>query len=164
MKNENKECCPKFNQEKWDGKTFNWDHKQFIKESVPTFFHIPLPPLIGKRITNMMKMAEDSKKLAFNKEDILLLFSDPSAFRSDLFLSVTDKVPKANNIDISGTFMIKVFDGVYKEVPKFIKIMDAYVKKQYKKTKNFFVHYAYCPKCARKAGHNYMVLFAEVEK
>ena len=164
MKNENKECCPKFNQEKWDEKIFNWDHKQFIKESVPTFFHIPLPPLIGKRITNMMKMAEDSKKLAFNKEDVLLLFSDPSAFRSDLFLSVTDKVPKANNIDISGTFMSKVFEGAYKEVPKFIKKMDAYVKKQHKKTKNFFVHYAYCPKCARKAGHNYMVLFAEVEK
>ena len=61
MKKENQECCPKFYQKKWDGKTFNWDHKQFIKESVPTLFHIPLPPMIGKKITNMMKLAEDSK-------------------------------------------------------------------------------------------------------
>lgn len=164
MKNENKECCPKFNQKKWNEKTFNWDHKQFIKESVPTFFHIPLPPMIGKKITNMMKMAEDSKKLESNKEDILLLFADPSAFRSDLYLSVTDKVPNANNTEISGVFMSKVFDGAYKEVPKFIKKMDAYLKKQRKKANNYFVHYAYCPKCAKEAGHNYMVLFAEVDK
>jgi len=64
----NKECCPKFNQEKWDEKTFDWDHKQFIKESVPTFFHIPLPPLIAKKIKNMMKMAEGSKKLESTKK------------------------------------------------------------------------------------------------
>ena len=161
---DNNECCPKFNQKKWDEKTFKWEHKQFIKASVPTFFHIPLPPLIGKKITNMMKMAEDSKKLETNKEDILLLFADPSAFRSDMYLSVTDKVPNANNTGISGTFMSKVFDGAYKEVPKFLKQMRAYLNKQHKKAKNYYVHYAYCPKCAKEAGHNYMVLFAEVEK
>ena len=160
----NKECCPKFNQDKWDEKTFKWKHKQFIKESVPTFFHIPLPPMIGKKITNMMKMAEGSKKLESNKEDILLLFADPSAFRSDIYLSVTDKVPNANNTDISGTFMSKVFDGAYKEVPKFLKQMDAYLNKQHKNAKNYYVHYAYCPKCAKAAGHNYMVLFAEVDE
>jgi hypothetical protein len=160
----NEECCPKFNQDKWDEKTFKWKHKQFIKESVPTFFHIPLPPMIGKKITKMMKMAEGSKKLESNKEDILLLFTDPSAFRSDIYLSVTDKVPNANNTDISGTFMSKVFDGAYKEVPKFLKQMDAYLNKQHKKAKNYYVHYAYCPKCAKEAGHNYMVLFAGIDE
>ena len=160
----NNECCPKFNQEKQDEKTYNWDHKQFIKASVPAFFHIPLPPMIGKKIKNLMKIAEDSKKLETNKEDILLLFADPSAFRSDLFLSVTVKVPNANNTDISGTFMSKVFDGAYKEVPKFIKRMGAYLNKQHKKAKNYYLHYAYCPKCAKEAGHNYMVLLAEVDE
>ena len=157
-----KECCPKFHSDKWDEKTFIWDHKKFIKASVPTLFHIPLPPMIGNRVTKMMKLAEDSKKLSADKEEILLLFNDPSAFKSELFLSVTDTVPNAENITLSGTFMSKVFDGAFKAVPKFIKQMDAYLAKQGKKASDYYVHYAYCPKCAKEAGHNYMVLFAEV--
>ncbi|WP_424279232.1 hydrolase, partial [Eudoraea sp.] len=49
MEVEKQECCPKFHPEKWNEKTFDWDHKKFIKATVPTFFHIPLPPMIGNR-------------------------------------------------------------------------------------------------------------------
>ena len=90
----NEECCPTFHQEKWDEKTHHWDHKKFIKASVPTLFHIPLPPMIGNRVTRMTKLAEDSHSLAADREDILLLFSDPSAFKSDLYLSVENRCPK----------------------------------------------------------------------
>lgn len=159
-----KECCPKFHSDKWDEKTFIWDHKKFIKASVPTLFHIPLPPMIGNRVTKMMKLAEDSKKLSADKEEILLLFNDPSAFKSELFLSVTDTVPNAENITLSGTFMSKVFDGAFNAVPKFIKQMDAYLAKQDKKARDYYVHYAYCPKCAKEEGHNYMVLFAMLDQ
>ena len=159
-----KECCPKFHSDKWDEKTFIWDHKKFIKASVPTLFHIPLPPMIGNRVTKMMKLAEDSKKLSADKEEILLLFNDPSAFKSELFLSVTDTVPNAENITLSGTFMSKVFDGAFNAVPKFIKQMDSYLAKQDKKARDYYVHYAYCPKCAKEEGHNYMVLFAMLDQ
>jgi len=164
MKVEKQECCPKFHPEKWNEKTFDWDHKKFIKATVPTFFHIPLPPMIGKRITKMMKLAEDSKNLTNNKEDILVLFTDPHAFMSEIYLSVTDTVPKANNTTLSGTFISKVFDGAYNDIPKFIKQMDAYLQKRKVKAQKFYVHYAYCPKCVKEAGHNYMVLFAQLEK
>lgn len=30
MKNQKDECCPEFNSEKWDNKTFNWDKKLSI--------------------------------------------------------------------------------------------------------------------------------------
>lgn len=157
-----KECCPTFHPKKWDNKTHHWDKKKFIKASVPTLFHIPLPPMIGKRVTKMMKMAEDSKKLSDNKEEILLLFNDPSAFKSDMYLSVADNVLGAKNSTLSGTFMSRVFDGKYNAIPKFIKQMDTYLAKQDKKARDYYVHYAYCPKCAKEAGHNYMVLFAQV--
>ncbi|MGI9544161.1 MAG: hydrolase [Cyclobacteriaceae bacterium] len=158
------ECCPLFHPEKWDEKTFNWDHKNFIKETVPTLFHIPFPPMIGKKVTKLLEMAESSDMVSTDKEDVLLLFTDPNAFKSELYLSVTGNVPNANNISLTGTFMAKVFDGGYNAIPKFMKQMDAYLTKQNKKSKNNYVHYAYCPKCAKKAGHNYMVLFAEVEQ
>lgn len=111
-----------------------------------------------------MNQVETSNKMAEDKEDVLLLFTDPHAFRSDLYLSVTDVIPEAKNTTISGTFIAKVFDGPYKEVPKFFKKMDVYLGEQNKKAKNYYVHYAYCPKCAEEVGHNYMVLFAEIEK
>ena len=53
MNNQTDECCPKFVPENWDEKTFNWDNKLFIKDAVPTLFHIPLPSMIGKKVTKM---------------------------------------------------------------------------------------------------------------
>lgn len=159
-----KECCPTFNPVRWDEKTFEWDHKKFIKASVPTLFHIPLPPMIGKRVTKMVKMAEDSKNLSDDQEEILLLFNDPSAFKSDMYLSVVNTVIGAENTTISGTFLSKVFDGPFNAVPKFIKQMDTYLAQRHSKAKDYYVHYAYCPKCAKKAGHNYMVLFAQLDQ
>ena len=68
----NNECCPKFNPEKWDKKSFNWDNKQFIKETIPTLLHIPFPPMIGKKITKMMNLATSSDKIDSKKDEVLV--------------------------------------------------------------------------------------------
>lgn len=162
MNNENKECCPKFNPEKWDKKAYNWDNKPFIKETVPTLFHMPLPQIVGKKIIKMCKMMEESKKAETNSEDVLMLFRDPSAFKSEIYLSVTGAVPNANNVNISGKFVGRVFSGSYSAVPKFIKQMNEYLATQGEKAKDYYIHYAYCPKCAKKYGDNYMILFAKI--
>lgn len=39
---EEKVCCPKFGPTLWDGKTFEWNNKQFIKERVRTLFYVPM--------------------------------------------------------------------------------------------------------------------------
>lgn len=156
------ECCPIFNVEKWDEKTFHWENKHFIKESVPAFFHFPFFPMIGKKVTKLMKLAEKTNKLEANKEDILLLFFDPTPFKSEMYLAVTDNVAGASNSTLTGTFKSKVFDGENKEIRKFFKEMDAYLSKKGEKAKNYYIHYAYCPKCSKEAGHNYMVMFAEM--
>jgi len=160
--NEEKICCPKFNPEKWDKKTSSWDNKKFIKDSLPTLFHIPFPPTIGKKITRMWTAVESAGAAAADKEDTLILFHDPSAFRSEIYISVEKDVPSENNVAISGDFVSQVFDGGYNEIPKFIKIMDEYLTQLGKKAKNYYVHYAYCPKCAKKYGNNYMIIFAQV--
>ena len=162
MHEENEECCPKFDPDKWDEKTFNWKNKAFIKDSIPTLFHIPFPPMIGKKVARMWKMAEESKTTPPEKGDVLLLFADPHPFKSEIYLSVTGNVPNVNNVEISGNFMAKVFDGPYNAIPKFIKEMNNYLSGKGKKSQKYYVHYAYCPKCAKKYGHNHMILFAEV--
>ena len=162
QKQNTEDCCPIFRPEKWDNKTFNWKNKPFIKDSVPALFHIPSKKMLNKKITRMVKEAEFSNKLEKNKEDVLLLFADPNPFKSNIYLSVTGKVPNLNNTELSGTFIAKVFDGQYKSIPKFLKQMNILLKKQNKKVKTHYIHYAYCPKCAKTYGNNYMVLFAKV--
>jgi len=86
------ECCPKFDPVKWDKKTFNWNNKLFIKESIPTIYHIPFPPMIGKKIMKMWNLAQNAKANIPDKTDALILFRDPSAFRSEIYYSVSKTV------------------------------------------------------------------------
>jgi hypothetical protein len=160
--NENNQCCPEFNPEKWDKRTISWDNKKFIKDSLPTIFHMPFPPMIGKKITRMWGEVEKAEAAAPNKEDTLILFRDPSAFKSEIYISVEKDVPMENNVFISGNFVSRVFDGDYNAIPKFVKIMDEYLAETGKEAKDYYVHYAYCPICAKKFEHNYIILFAKV--
>jgi hypothetical protein len=162
MKAQNKECCPKFEIEKWDKKTFNWNNKLFIKETISTFFHIPFPPMIGKKVMRMHALAEKADATIPDKTDALILFRDPSAFKSEIYYAVTKEVDGANNSAISGSFVAGVFDGPYNSIPRFIKEMDKYLREREQIAKDNYVHYAYCPKCAKETGHNYMILFALV--
>lgn len=162
MDTDTAECCPVFVPEKWNDKTFVWTEKPFIRTAIPTLFHIPLPWMIGKNVSAMMGAAEKAGALEADKGDILLLFCDPSPFRSEMFLSVTKDVPGAENTTISGTFLGKVYDGPYNAAPRFMKEMDAHLATLGKKAAEYMVHYAYCPKCAKKFGHNYAILFARV--
>jgi len=160
--NQNQECCPEFMPQKWDKKEFHWDNKKFIKDSLPTFFHMPFPPTIGKKITRMWTAVENNGAAAPDKTDTLILFRDPSAFRSEIYVAVEKEVPAENNVAVSGDFIARVFDGGYNDIPKFIKVMDQYLGQTGKKAKDYYIHYAYCPKCAKKFGHNYMIIFAQV--
>lgn len=157
------ECCPKFNPQKWDGQSFSWEEKLFIQETIPTFFHIPFPPMIGKKIMKMCELAKQSKASP-PKDDWIVLFHDPSAFRSELFMNVMKPVKGAYNTTLSGDFETKVFDGPYHAVPKFMKAMDVALAKKALKASKYYVHYAYCPACAKMSGHNYMVIFGKIEK
>ena len=155
-------CCPKFNTEPWDKKTHNWKNKLFIKDTVNQIFHKPLPSSMKKTIGNMWEKAQASKADPEIKEFILMA-TDPSPWKSELYMSVTKEVPDAENVKLSGTFLTKVFDGPYNAVPKWIKEMDEYVASQGKKTKKYYVYFTTCPKCAKIYGHNYAVFFAQVE-
>ena len=162
MKNQEHECCPEFHVQKWDKKTFSWDKKLFIKESIPTFFHFPFPPMIGKKMKKMCDLAEQSEADIPDITDALVLFHDPSAFKSEIYYAVTHEVDGANNTELSGTFAARVFDGPYNAIPKYIKTMEQELSKEDQKAQDYYVHYAYCPNCAKKFGNNYMILFGRI--
>ena len=158
-----KECCPAFKPEKWSEKSFKWNEKRFIKTWIPLFFHMPIPAIVAKKIVKLSSKAEHANALEEQREDILLLFTHTNPFRSEIYLSVRSSVESANNVKLSGNFISKVFEGPYKAIPKFMRQMEHYLSLQEEKAKRFFVHYAYCPKCVERFGHNYMVIFAEIK-
>jgi len=154
-------CCPVFDPSLWDNKKHVWSDKLFLKDSVPELFHIPLPSMYGKVVSRMWQKAEDAGA-APEMKDFLLLAHDPSPFKSNLFLAITKEIPGEENVKLSGTYMSKVFDGAYNKVPKYIKETDGYLASLKMKAKKYYFYFAYCPECAKKYGHNYIVAIAEV--
>lgn len=154
-------CCPEFDPAPWENKEQTWNNKLFLKDSVPELLHIPLPGIYGKAITHMWKKAQDAGA-APDLKDFLLLAHDPSPFKGELYMSITKEIPGEENVRLSGTFISKVFDGPYNKVPSYIKETDKYLASINKTAKKYYFYYAYCPKCAKKYGHNYIVALAEV--
>lgn len=154
-------CCPEFDPTLWDNKKHVWTNKLFLKNSVPEILHMPLPGTFGRAISKMWKKATEAGA-APELKDSLLLAHDPSPFRGELYLLITKEIPGEENVRLSGTFMSKVFDGPYSKVPKYMQEMDQYLSSLNLKAKKYYFYYAYCPKCAKKYGHNYIVSLVEV--
>jgi hypothetical protein len=94
--------------------------------------------------------------------DFLWLCYDPSPWKCENYIHVTHEVPGMENVRLSGTFITKVFDGPFNHVPRWIKEMDVYLAGQNKKAQKYFFYYTTCPKCAKKYGHNYVVVYAQI--
>ncbi len=158
---ESKECCPVFDPTQWDNKKHVWIDKLFLKDSVPELFHIPLPSMYGKVITRMWDKI-NLYGVAPEGKDFLLLAHDPSPFKSELLMAITKEIPGEDIVKLSGTYFSKVFDGPYNKVPKYIKETDEYLASLKLKARKYYFYYAYCPDCAKKYGHNFIVAIAEV--
>jgi hypothetical protein len=154
-------CCPKFEPALWDEKTHVWNEKLFIKDTVPQLFHIPLPGMLNRMIGRMWTRAQDAKA-APEMKDFLMLAYDPSPWKSEFYLAVLQEVPGTENVKLTGTFLSKVFDGPFQEVPNWIKEMDQYVVSKGRTVQKYYFYYTTCPKCAKIYGHNYVVAFAQV--
>jgi hypothetical protein len=157
MKDGEKDCCPKFNPKKYDNKKVTWKGKYFVKDKVFSFFHIPLN--FGSVVEKNMKKIKDAN--AMLKEPIILS-DEKSMFGSNVYISTKNALPKVHDVKLSGTFLTKVFEGPYKNMKKWIKQTEEYAKSQKKEVKNLYFHYPLCPKCSKKEGKNYVVIFAEI--
>lgn len=155
-------CCPEFDPGPWDQKTHVWTDKPFIKDSMRVFFHIPWPPAIARLLGRMWDKVVKAQAAA-DKKDVLVLATDPTPWRTEWYMSVTQDVPDAENVRLSGTFVTRVFDGPYNAVPKWIKQMDQSLAQDGKKATKYYFHYTSCPKCAKLRGHNYVVAFAQID-
>ncbi len=155
------DCCAKFDPTPYEDKTLEWKEKPFIKESMPTFMHMPYPGKFGKVVGRMWKKIDAAGVRPENK-DFVMLCCDPTPWRSELFITTTGSVPDAENVTLSGNFMTRVFDGPFRDIRKWVGEMQNWVASEGKKMDNLYFYYTTCPKCSKKWGHNYVVGFARV--
>lgn len=150
-------CCPRFRPDKWNEKAVIWDGKPFVKAHARSFFHIPVN--MGKVVVRQMEMIEAANAKA---KETIMLADEKSMWGTDLLISVEKEVPGAENVKISGRFITKVFEGHFKDMGKWAKEMQAFVKSKNKEIKKLYFGYTTCPSCANAYGKNYVVIFAEV--
>lgn len=151
-------CCKPFDGTLWDNKTIIWKNKLFLKDRVLSLFHIPIN--MGQVITRDMKKIECAGALS---DEQLMLSDENSLFGADIYIAVNGDVPGAQMVELSGTFLSKVFEGDYKNMGNWIKQMNEYVKSKKKEIKKMYFFYTMCPACAKFYGKNYTVILAQIE-
>ncbi len=152
------ECCPAFNPEPWEGKMHQWTDKRFVKDHVFTLWYMPLN--FGKVITRLMGLVEKS---GHQTTDYLCLSDHTSKWNMDMYLAVNGKVQGADNAMLTGKFFSKVYEGSFKDTRKWIEDFSQTLKDKGLKPERNFWWYTTCPKCAKKYGKNYVVLFAQLQ-
>lgn len=156
-KNKEALCCLKFNPKAWDEKTFTWKEKKFIKDLVRSFFHIPLN--FGAVVTKNMEILNQHH---VKNSQNLMLSDESSLWKSNVWIAVDKEIAGIKTEKLSGTYLTKVFEGPYSEMGCWIKEMQAYVQSKGKNIQKMYFWYTSCPKCAKKYGKNYVVIFARI--
>ena len=149
-------CCPEFDPAAWDEKLFEWRNKSFIKDSVATFFYMPLN--FSKVMRRLDKKVTDAQAVV---PDWLCLSDHTSPWKMDLYLAVDKDVEGAEKSSISGKFFSKVYEGPYKNAGKWTKDFEAFTTSRNMNVSKMYTWYTTCPKCAKKYGKNYVVLMGK---
>ena len=157
MTDKTQECCPPFDPKPWDGVEIIWESKQFVKDRVRSFLHVPLN--FGAVMKRNVKAIEAADAMS---DAPIVLADENSLWGADVYIDVAGDVPGTQMATISGTFLSKVFEGPYKNIRNWIKEMAEYVESQGRELGQLYFYYTTCPKCAKKHGKNYVVLLAQV--
>jgi hypothetical protein len=148
-------CCARLDSAQWDGRTFEWKDKPFLKDHIRAFLHVPLN--FGSVISRDQAAIE---RAGAYPEQPIWLTDETSLWGSDVYVAVDREVPNAVIERLSGTFMTRVFEGPYRNLGRWIGEMKTHVARKGRRIAHLYFFYATCPKCARRFGKNQVVLFA----
>ena len=152
------QCCPEFNPELWNDKIIEWDNKVFIREKVCTFMYMPLN--MGRV---MRKIDRKVRSATAEFQDNMCLSDHNSKWSMDLYVAVNKEISGADNQHLSGKYYSRVYDGDFRETGKWCEDYETHAREKGYTVKKWYMWYTTCPKCAKKYGHNYVVILSQVE-
>lgn len=152
-------CCAVPNIDSWNEKIVEFDRKRFIREYTKSVFFVP---------TNMDKVMRSLSETAAKAEalmppaEAMILSRDLSPFKAEQLYAVSKEIPGADNVELSGSFATKVFEGQYKNAKSWHDELSKYVQSLGKKSSEIYLFYTTCPKCAQHYGKNYTIGLAHL--
>lgn len=149
-------CCALIKPEEWDDRTITFENKLFVRVRSRSLFHIPLN--LGKVMTVAQKKIHDA---AAEAEEYLTLSDEVSSLHADHYYAVSKLVPGMDNVKISGTYRTMVFEGPFKDSPKWHQQLRAFIGSKGERLLHSYYFYTTCPNCAKVYGKNYVVGFAK---
>lgn len=152
-------CCPRFKPEGWDEQALHFKDKLFVKVKTRSIFHIPVN--MGSVFPKTLAAIEQAH--AMSENNFIVLSYDPSPWTSEHYFSVIKDVPGQEMVRLTGDYLTKVYEGPYKNAPKWEKEMEDIVNSKGKQVKKTYFFYTTCPKCAKFYGKNYMVAVSELQ-
>ena len=152
-------CCARFKPEGWDEQELHFEEKRFVKAKTRNLFHIPMN--MGFVMARTFAAIEKAK--AMSEDDFIFLSYDPSPWTGEHYFSTIKDVPGQEMARLTGDYLTKVFEGPYRNAPKWIQEIEQLVKEKGRQPKKTYLFYTTCPKCAKQYGKNYAVAVCEYE-
>jgi hypothetical protein len=151
-------CCPRFNPDGWDAQELHLRDKPFVRAKTHSLLHVPID--MGRVFSRVQGHMEQAG--AYDASDYIVLSRDTSSFTGEHLFAVAKAVPEEEMTTLSGDFVTKVFEGPYREVPRWQDAMAESVRARGSEPKSTWFFYTTCPKCAKVYGKNYVVGVAEL--
>ena len=151
-------CCPRFNPKGWDGQDIHLTGKLFARARTWSLFHIPIN--MGRVFKQTFAAIEAAG--ARSDTQFIVLSHDVSPWSAEHYFAITKDVPGKEMHRLSGDFVTRVFEGPYKDAPKWERQMAADALRRGQQLGTTYFFYTTCPRCAKQYGKNYVVGLAEI--
>lgn len=150
-------CCERFDPTPWQARWLALDGKQFVQDRVRSCLRIPLNfgAVMARNMAAIQKAGAEAKGM-------LVLSDENSPWGADVYLETAKPVPGAQMATISGTFLAQAYEGPYRNIPRWIADLKTQAAAKGKTLRKIYFYYTTCPKCAKKYGQNFVVLFGQV--
>jgi hypothetical protein len=150
-------CCLRFDREQTGAQELDWQDKPFVKEHVRTLFHVPLN--MGRKIAHARVLIEAA---GAQPEQPILLGDERSPWGADIYLETTKDVPGAEMVRLSGRFLVKTFEGPFRDAQEWMGEMRRLVSARGQHIERLFQGFTTCPVCPKGYGENCVVLYAKL--
>lgn len=152
-------CCAVPDITSWDGAIFTFKNQHFIKLYTKSFLFMPIN--MSKIMKQLNETAEKAKVVP-PMENAMILSRDLSPWKAEQLYKVTNPIEGADNVELSGKFFTKVFEGPYKNAKSWYDETIKLVEKNGESVQSLYFFYTTCPKCSKHYGKNYVITFAKL--
>lgn len=152
-------CCPRFKPDAWDGQDLHFDNKLFVRVTTRNVMHVPMN--MGSVFTHTFDAIETAG--AMDPDNFVVLSRDLSPWKGEHLFAVSKPVPNEEMVCLSGDYRTRVFNGPYRDAPKWLDQFEDELEAKDHDADSMYVFYTSCPKCANAYGENFVVAFAKVE-